>query len=772
MRTYLNSGVCDILSREDLFITRLQTHAWPSVVRGLSCVLVGSKDSGKTFSYVVPLVSILFNHLAMRRNKLRSTNPSAIVICSNWKSAETAANLVRWLDPVGLLRSVCVHGALANEAKKILCMELLKGVDILITTLPCLKRMTEEREERDHFTVDIQLGKCSHLVFDDVDHTWRKFPDLVECVIDTWSGRLAFNSGQKVDDINDHVYMIKQCILTSSSWFQGIDDLTRKLDFLLPNVIISSFLEAAVAVKTSIILHLVRESHDFIQTALGLVRKLEQKTIIFAYNKDDMATLRQFLASVAIFVICVTPEDFRWELDKKLSDWRDSHSAVLLVCDNPFNPLLQHELCSAEVLIHTGVPPKRHQFGNRFSSLSDLHAPLKTEPGTCHVLLTDEAMAQSPYILEELKRLGVVITPEVEAIEEHVAQQLKLSVEAKDLCHYVKAYGICEVSRCPWRHHVIARDATSSLPSSGEVTLDVLTVFDASRYLVRLSSHTLDGKKKDLTKYYKILFLRLQAALDDAKKPLNVAEEGVVCAIFTPLSHWARAKIINVDFSTKNVKTLVFLLDEGATMSATLDKLYELPEHFLTMPQLAVEVYLCEIKPLDEDISWSSDASSYIHQLLTANKATTSYSGRVVLAIGSTLWLGPVCGTKNVLGTLVTQRSLKSSLLTLGYGVSNPHHLKCLHQLCAEAGIVISQEASAGRDKEWLSDYDKALQIILDSGLMTNVEAFSEVEEVASTKKGLTHENLSSEEPRKETICLNSESNRVSYSKERNLIAN
>lgn len=38
---------------------RIQTYAWPAIMRGQDTVLVGPPRSGKTVAYVVPLVSFM-----------------------------------------------------------------------------------------------------------------------------------------------------------------------------------------------------------------------------------------------------------------------------------------------------------------------------------------------------------------------------------------------------------------------------------------------------------------------------------------------------------------------------------------------------------------------------------------------------------------------------------------------------------------------------------------------------------------------------------------
>lgn len=40
---------------------RIQTYAWPAILRGQYTVLVGPPQSGKTLSYIIPLVSFMLD---------------------------------------------------------------------------------------------------------------------------------------------------------------------------------------------------------------------------------------------------------------------------------------------------------------------------------------------------------------------------------------------------------------------------------------------------------------------------------------------------------------------------------------------------------------------------------------------------------------------------------------------------------------------------------------------------------------------------------------
>ena len=67
-------------------------------------------------------------------------------------------------------------------------------------------------------------------------------------------------------------------------------------------------------------------------------------------------------------------------------------------------------------------------------------------------------------------------------------------------------------------------------------------------------------------------------------------------------------------------QVLVQCVDVGAKFKVSTVDLIELPEKFKSLPPQAIEVYLCDIRPIDGDINWSLASKMFMAQKLSPNK--------------------------------------------------------------------------------------------------------------------------------------------------------
>lgn len=57
---------------------RIQTYAWPAIMRGQYTVLVGPPQSGKTLAYIIPVISFMLTP------DFYSEVSTTILICAKW----------------------------------------------------------------------------------------------------------------------------------------------------------------------------------------------------------------------------------------------------------------------------------------------------------------------------------------------------------------------------------------------------------------------------------------------------------------------------------------------------------------------------------------------------------------------------------------------------------------------------------------------------------------------------------------------------------------
>uniref|UniRef100_A0A8C4R6Q4 RNA helicase n=2 Tax=Eptatretus burgeri TaxID=7764 RepID=A0A8C4R6Q4_EPTBU len=129
----------------------------------------------------------------------------------------------------------------------------------------------------------------------------------------------------------------------------------------------------------------------------------------------------------------------------------------------------------------------------------------------------------------------------------------------------------------------------------------------------------------------------------------------------------------------------ICFVDEGRLGWARLEHLAELPLHLSVLQPLCTEVVLCRLCPADRGFTWPPRAMQYMAEKLVGTKL----KGRVVLALGNTLWLDPLVFLNVLPGTRMqtVEFSARGLLLTSGLAVPAPEHLTHLALLCKQAGL-------------------------------------------------------------------------------------
>ncbi|RXG60911.1 putative ATP-dependent RNA helicase TDRD12 [Armadillidium vulgare] len=718
LNPYMHRELVRVLDTK-LFITRLQSYLWPLAANGQSCLVVGDKRCGKTKGIIVPVLSLILESFFNDDHPDGALKPSTIIICFGWENVKSAVDLIADLSPPGMLKISHAWGSVDKYEEQSLKIQLLSGTDIFITTFPCfqklfLKQKTPDDESLECFSIE----NCTRLILDDLDQLCHVFPNCIFQLIEKWNDK---------KDIP-----LKQFIATSSTWFKEAHKVLDVINYLNPNLIISSYLEAVIACQINTIVYYCRRVQNPIDITVDLVKEyFRKKIIIITYDESCLNVLKQSLAGVSIWGETVTCSDLMWEINRNITEWKEITSKILIVCDKPFNPLLKFDVRDANVLIQIGLPPSKTQFGSRYSLMLDNYPAsvgCKENKAICHLILTEEAVMNNGYILKELERMGASPPVEMDNLKDAVFELKKKKEKNVSLCHYIKAFGECNILNCKWRHYLTEEDYSIILPLKGNVSLDIVSVIDASRYLVRLTSYFSSKGEVDLTKYYTHLFAAMQEYFTSPSNRvvLKFVQEGDLCSVQIT-TFWARAKVLNVDYSKEKIEVTVFLIDEGSVMIKTTQSVYKLPEAFFGMPQLITEVYLCNIRPVDQDISWTLNASNYVKDLLLSNKNSISYVGKVMLSLKNTLWLSPLTGRKKVLESVVTQRSIKSGLLSLKFGIDHPEHLIKLTKMVFEKGFYSQQEIPEKDEDFWISDYDKGLQSLQTFAGLTSLSFPSKV---------------------------------------------
>ncbi|XP_042870996.1 uncharacterized protein LOC122252551 isoform X2 [Penaeus japonicus] len=693
----LNSHIVKVLNELDMRATRLQAYAWPAITRGTSAIIVGGKRSGKTLGYVVPLISVMLDswqHISRRLPP--GIGAVLVIVCKDWRSAKyTADSLVRFLPSKMSLKVITAWGGCGNEEVIDTNSQLLGGCDILVTTAPCLVRLLSGKttefakvDEGSGTKAFTSLARCCYLVFDDVDSTLENSAKEVKQILKYWG------EGKTKSERRDFE---QQLLLVASSWTKLLNSLTYTITPLLePIIIVADPWEAMIATRGCTYVQKIEEVGTEQDKLLELLQDNRHgKILVFVGDDSQARNLKLLLDAVAVYSLTVTSSTTMWIMQSTVREWHSLANVVLIVCQEATSLLLMYELANAELIIHADIPKSVCSFKMRYAFMvNNFSTDLNQETINCesHIILSKESVNLLPPLVLEIERASK-IPKEFQLL---ATKTMESCNQGDALCYYLKAYGKCSIGySCGFRHQIQQFDAQSVIPRKGEVTFSVIKVINASRYLVRLLSFRERAgiPEFNVRDHYLRLFMALQqyyADPENCDQLINV-EKRMLCAVRYK-EKWARGQIVEVDYSKHIPMNVVFLLDEGNDVTVEQSSLYILPSHLALMPPLIVEVYLCRVQPLDYDKEWTFHASKYIDDIFSNNSNKSIFVGQIELALGSTLWLSPVTEFTQAGKSMVKMESLRSRLISNGFGISNVSHMDKLKEMCKAADISLEPE--------------------------------------------------------------------------------
>ncbi|KAK4305085.1 hypothetical protein Pmani_023004 [Petrolisthes manimaculis] len=714
----LNPHIIDSLEKLEMRATRLQAFTWPALARGSSAVIIGGNSCGKTQGYVVPLISTILDTWQHTNKRLvAGVGAVLVVICGSWRGAKCVADyIVNFLPNTISLRIVTAWGGCGLDEMENTKKLLLGGCDILITTAPCLARLLTGEEAvcktsslpDEPKTPITSLSRCCHLVLDDADITLQQFPSEVKQIMKTWGNDRS--KGNRGD-------MEQQMVVVGSHWTPLLDSLTHMLlPIMDPTVIISAPLEAAIAAKVTTQAHFVNSESDSMSKVVALIRSsfVNKRNLVFVSDTSVANNLATQLKSATVYCLVISDSIIWWELQNFVREWHMVRGITLVVCRTAEHLILGHDIANADAIFHTHIPSHLSRFALRYAlMINNMSTDLNKKSQNCesHVMVSKETFIALPTIMEELQRICDHLPEEV--ITAGALRAYENNLKHNTLCYYLKAYGKCPVQlTCGFRHKIQPCDIPTGLPRTGEVSFEVVRVLNASRFLVRLTEFREEAGSRsvNLKTHYTTLFLTLQQHFGDParREPLTHVAQGTMCAVKDSEGRWSRGQVVKVSYAMKEPLLAVFLIDEGRDTIITLKSAYTLPPHLAAVPELIVEVYLCRVRPIDQDHEWTLLASRYMHDTFLTEK-TSTFVGRITLALGLTLWLSPIIEFTKVSKTYLQKgSSLRGRLITQGFGMDNPSHIEHLEELCKQTSLLLDQETL--RKHTWKSVLDRALK--------------------------------------------------------------
>lgn len=135
----------------------------------------------------------------------------------------------------------------------------------------------------------------------------------------------------------------------------------------------------------------------------------------------------------------------------------------------------------------------------------------------------------------------------------------------------------------------------------------------------------------------------------------------------------------------------ILCIDKGDICIVAVKELYELPDDLKNIAPQVVEIYLVDLKPIQNASAWSRFSYEFAREKIL-NK---ELDGRIVLALSSTLWLNPLCERKRPEGMkdFINVFDIRKELIDNDYAENYPGHLSQLYDLCRAGGVQLADSS-------------------------------------------------------------------------------
>uniref|UniRef100_A0A674KGH8 Putative ATP-dependent RNA helicase TDRD12 n=1 Tax=Terrapene triunguis TaxID=2587831 RepID=A0A674KGH8_9SAUR len=306
------------------------------------------------------------------------------------------------------------------------------------------------------------------------------------------------------------------------------------------------------------------------------------------------------------------------------------------------------------------------------------------------LLLTERNGCHAVGVLRYLEHTDAKIPPELCDFTAGVLEAKEDMKLARPLCQYLKRSGVCKDMRiCPDRHRVhlqisdISWDKSNTIPMAGCVTVIPLHIVDATNYFGRIIDKQKDQYAilvGEMIEYFKKARNKVSVEMVEKLALYGLCEEGL----------FHRVQVLEIPPKEENCffcNVIIKYIDEGRTGQVQVHQLFHLPTRFQILPPQAVEIIVCRVKPIDNEIEWNPKVTRYIHHKIRGKL----HEAKIVLALGNTIWVDPMVRVTKLseLKTSINEYNIRSEILSMGMGIDNPEHIKQLQKLCKHAKTLM-----------------------------------------------------------------------------------
>ncbi|NWU35232.1 DDX17 helicase, partial [Hylia prasina] len=650
-----------------------ESYCWPPVALGCDVVAI-SHQGNDPLLYIPPVLTLL--QLKSDCQALPNMSGVSLILCPGWKKAQLVFDLLK------TYRNGCRHLhpmlIILGQNKEAASQVEIRGCEVVVTTPYNVLRLLEHNTWL--------LCRLCHLVLDEIEVLFSDTTEQVFAILDCYKKATAQAQGN----------LPHQIIAVGTQWNKHITPLIK--EFMNdPHIVITVMEEAAIFGNVQ---QVVQPCMNHNRTAellkiLDFTQRNLQKVLVFTDSVTDVEMIHKALKSNSV-VSLKKHKESKCNAACVLESWRKMHSSgtpvVLVLTDDCLQSL---GITDATCVIHFSFPSPG-VFGQRLQSLSDTFCTgikgsagdQEHTKGKSVILLTESSSCHAPGILRYLKHAEAEIPGELYDLTARVLESEKDEKFSKPLCASLKTFGICRNrTECPDRHQINSSIDTAQniademIETRERVTILPLHIVHATNYFGRIIKKQKDQYTvlaKEMNDYFKVPGQRISVNTVEKSVSYGLCEGAI----------WHRVQVVETPAKDEeNVcKVTIKYIDEGRTSQVNSDQLLQLPAKFQSLPPQAVEIVVCRVKPIDNEVEWNPKVTDHINHKIKGKL----HHAKVVHTLGRTVWVDPMVGVTNLpmMKMWINEYNIRSEILSTGLGTDNPEHVGEIQKLCRQIPVL------------------------------------------------------------------------------------
>ncbi|NWV68845.1 DDX17 helicase, partial [Malurus elegans] len=652
--------------------TFTESYCWPPVTSGYDIIAI-SHQGNDPLLYIPPVLTLL--QLKSTSQALPNTNgPLALILCPGWKKAQVVFDLLKRYGRC--CRHLYPMLIILGQNKEAASQVEIRGCEVVVTTPYNLLRLLEH-----HAWL---LCRLCHLVLDEIEVLFSDTTEQVFTILDCYKKAAAQPQGN----------LPHQIIAVGTQWNKHITPLMK--EFMRdPYVVITVVEEAAIFGNVQQVVQPCSNKTAELLKILDFTQRNLQKVLVFADSVPEVEMIHKVLKSNSV-VSLKKHKESRCNAKCVLDQWRRMHNsgtpAVLVLTDDCLPSL---GITDATCVIHFSFPSPE-VLGQRLQSTADSFCSVMKDSSVDQehtkaksiILLTGSSSCHAPGVLRYLKHAEAEIPEELYDLTAKVLESEQDEKLSRPLCTSLKTFGICRNrTLCPDRHQInssidMAQNIADEMIETPErVTILPLLIVHATNYFGRIVKKQKDqytALAKEMSDYFKIPGRRI---------PVNAVEKSVFYGLWEgAICH--RVQVVETPAKEEEniCKVTVKYIDEGRTSQVNSDQLLHLPVRFQSLPPQAVEIIVCRVKPIDNEVKWNPKVTDHIDYKIKGKL----HHAKVVHTLGKTVWVDPMVGVTSLPGMKlwINEYNIRSEILSTGLGTDNPEHVAEIQKLCRQMPIL------------------------------------------------------------------------------------